>query len=203
MSVSEDQTFLQNAFIKDVKVIEKEKGYLSAPAFNLRVSPRILAAGARLIAHEFAKDKVQIVHAIPNSAHFIATAVALELGDTVRLHNSRKDSQIPVTWKEIYRKEVRSFTQSSDGSDFMSGLTFSFVRKGDRVLLVDDICARGETGARVIEGLLEKGVKVIGFAVLLDKVFQGGLERIEKLGVKTFSCVRVKSIHAGDTVELL
>ncbi|MEP7167514.1 MAG: phosphoribosyltransferase family protein [Candidatus Woesebacteria bacterium] len=202
MSVVSDKKFLHEAFLKDVRVIEKTKGYLSVPSFNLRVDPRILSAGAKLIAHEFQNDKVEIVHAIPNSAHFIATAVALELGEPVRLHNSRKDSQIPVTWKEVYRKEVRSFTQSTDGSDFMSGLTFSFVRKGDRVLLIDDICARGETGARVIEGLLEKGVKVVGFAVLFDKVFQGGLARIEKLGVKTFSCVRVKSIHTGDSVEL-
>lgn len=203
MSLAEDQQFLRNTFIQDVRVIEHEKGYVSAPSFNLRVSPKILAAGARLIVHAFKDEKIEIVHAIPNSAHFIATAVALELGDAVRLHNSRKDSQIPVTWKEIYRREVRSFTQSTDGFDFMSGLTFSFVRKGDHVLLIDDVCARGETGVRVIEGLLEKGVKVAGFAVLFDKVFQGGLARIEKLGVKTFSCVRVKSLRQGDAVELL
>lgn len=203
MSLSDDQKFLKEAFHKDIRVIEREKGYVSAPSFNLRVSPKVLAAGARLIANEFKDDDIQIVHAIPNSAHFIATAVALELGDSVRLHNSRKDSQIPVTWKEVYRREVRSFTQSTDGSDFMSGLTFSFVRKGDKVLLIDDVCARGETGLRVIEGLLEKKVNVIGFAVLFDKAFQGGLERIQKLGVKTYSCVRVKSILSGDAVQLL
>ncbi len=203
MSLVEDQKFLRDAFVKDVRVIDQERGYLSAPSFNLRINPVVLAAGARLIANEFKDLGAEIVHAIPNSAHFIAAAVALELGDTVRLHNSRKGSQIPVTWKEIYRKEVRSFTQSSDGSDFMVGLTFAFVRKGDRVLLIDDVCARGETGVRIIEGLLEKGVKVVGFAVLFDKVFQGGLERIEKLGIKTYSCVRVKSIGSGDRVRLL
>jgi len=39
--------------------------------------------------------------------------------------------------------------------------------------------------------------------VLFDKVFQGGLETVAELGVKVFSCVRVKELGENDRVVLL
>ena len=103
----------------------------------------------------------------------------------------------------MYREEVRSFTTSTAGMDVFSGINLSFVKKGDQVLLVDDVCAKGETGVRIVEGLRKRGVKVVGFAVLFDKVFQGGLETVAELGVKVFSCVRVKKLGENDRVVLL
>ena len=84
-----------------------------------------------------------------------------------------------------------------------SGINLSFVQKGDRVLLLDDVCATGETGYRIVSGLQKRGVNVVGFAVLFDKIFQGGLEYIGTLGVKVFSCIRVEKIEKGDKVTLL
>lgn len=198
-----DTDFLKKQFISGLHVVDAQKGYLSAPSFNLRINPLVLSAGARLIAQKFADEKIAAIHGIPHSGNYLAAAVSIAIGDSVRLHASRKDQAIPATWKEIYRREVRSFTASVGGVDVFSGINLSFVRKGDRVLLIDDVCARGDTGFSLIEGLLEKNVHVVGFAVLFDKVWQGGLARIESLGVKVFSCVRVKNIKKGDTVELL
>ena len=195
--------FLKKTFLTDAKVFDQERGYLSTPSFNLRISAAVLKSAAELIASEFHTQNIQIVHGVPHSGNYIATAVALELGGEVKIHASRKDHTVPATWKEVMRKEVRSFTSSFGGMDMYAGLNFSFVRKGDRVLVVDDVCARGETGSVIIEGLQERGVIVEGFAVLYDKIWQGGLEKISKLGIKTFSCVRVKSISKGDRIELV
>ncbi len=203
MSHLSDTDFLKKQFVTGLHVVDSQKGYLSVPSFNLRIDPCVLLAGARLIAHEFAGEPIDAVHGIPHSGNYLATAVATTLGERVRLHASRKDQTIPATWKEIYRREVRSYTTSMDGVDVFSGINLSFVRKGDHILLIDDVCARGETGATLIQGLQERGVHVAGFAVLFDKVWQGGLTRIEKLGVHVFSCVRVQSIGKGDTVSLL
>ena len=83
-----------------------------------------------------------------------------------------------------------------------SGINLSFVKKGDRVLILDDVCATGETGHRIISGLKERGVTVVGYAVLFDKVFQGGLDQIATLGIKVFSCVRVSEIGPHDRIVL-
>jgi adenine/guanine phosphoribosyltransferase-like PRPP-binding protein len=125
------------------------------------------------------------------------------MGNRVRIHSSRKDQFIPSTWKDVYRQELKSFTTSSDRVTVFSGINLSFVKKGDRVLLLDDVCATGETGYHIIEGLRKRGVTVVGYAVLFDKIFQGGLEYIQTLGIKTYSCIRVEKIGKGDSVTLL
>ncbi|MCG2691752.1 hypothetical protein L6272_02880 [Microgenomates group bacterium] len=201
--MAKDLEFLRSEFLREAKVIDVERGYISVSSFNLRMKPEVLAAAAKLIADFFKNDKIDTVHGIPHSGNYLATAVALELGDKVRLHSSRKDQNIPTSWKDVYRQEVRSFTTSTAGMDVFSGINLSFVKKGDRVLLLDDVCARGETGYKIIKGLQERGVTVVGYAVLFDKVFQGGLEYVAGLGVKVFSCIRVNKIGSNDKVELL
>ena len=185
---------LKSEFLAEARVLDADKGYISVPSFNLRMKPAVLKAAAQAIAGHFKNDQVEVVHGIPHSGNYLATAVAIELGGEVRLHSSRKDQNIPVSWKDVYRQEVRSFTTSTAGVDVFSGINLSFVKKGDRVLVTDDVCAKGETGYRIVKGLQARGVKVVGFAVLFDKVFQGGLDLVKSLEVKVFSCVRVKKI---------
>lgn len=201
--VTKELKFLREEFLREARVLDVDKGYVSVSSFNLRMKPEILKAAAKVIAREFKGDKVDTVHGIPHSGNYLAAAVAMELGSGVRLHSSRKDQNIPTSWKDVYREEVRSFTTSSAGIDVFSGINLSFVKKGDRVLLVDDVCAKGETGVRIVRGLMDRGVKMVGFAVLFDKVFQGGLEKVAELDIKVFSCVRVKELGENDRVVLL
>lgn len=195
--------FLKKEFLKDAKVIDHERGYISISSFNLRMKPAVLKAAAELIANEFRNENITVIHGIPHSGNYLATTVALALDKDVRLHASRKDQNIPTSWKDVYREEIRSFTTSNSGTTVFSGINLSFVQKGDRVLLLDDVCATGETGYRIISGLMERGVTVIGYAVLFDKVFQGGLDHIATLGIKVFSCIRVSEIGPHDKIVLL
>lgn len=194
--------YLKSEFLRDAKVLDPDRGYISVSSFNLRMKPQILKTSASVIANEFKGSGIDIVHGIPHSGNYLATAVALELSGNVRLHSSRKDQNIPTTWKDVYREEIRSFTTSNDAMQVFSGINLSFVQKGDRVLLLDDVCATGETGYHIVSGLQKRGVTVAGYAVLFDKIFQGGLEYVSSLGVKVFSCVRVEKIGKNDSVTL-
>ena len=201
-TLQSELAYLREEFLRDAKVLDPTRGYISVSSFNLRMKPHVLKSAAKIIAHEFKKDHIDIVHGIPHSGNYLATAVALELGGNIRLHASRKDQNVPSTWKDVYREEVRSFTTSSDNLTVFSGINLSFVQKGDRVLLLDDVCATGEAGYHLVGGLQKRGVTVVGLAVLFDKIFQGGLEYVATLGIKTFSCVRVEKIDKGDSVTL-
>lgn len=201
--VDRNLTFLRTEFLRDAKVIDAGRGYISVPSFNLRMKPDVLRAAAAVIANEFKNQNITAVHGIPHSGNYLATAVSLVLDGSVRLHSSRKDQNIPSSWKDVYREEIRSFTTSSSGAVVYSGINLSFVQTGDRILLLDDVCASGETGYRIISGLQKRGVNVVGYAVLFDKVFQNGLRTINDLGVRTFSCVRVTSIGSGDRISLM
>lgn len=200
--IEKDLMFLRQEFLREAKVIDAERGYISVSSFNLRMKPSVLSAAARLIAHQFQNDHINCIHGIPHSGNYLATAVTLALGNGARIHSSRKDQNIPTTWKDIYREEIRSFTTSNSGLTVFSGINLSFVQPGDHVLLIDDVCATGETGYHIIEGLRKRKVNVVGFAVLFDKMFQGGLDHVARLGVKVFSCVRVAEIGKGDRVAL-
>lgn len=202
MNLQSELAFLQTEFLRDAKVIDPDRGYISVSSFNLRMKPQILKSAAAIILNEFKICEIDIVHGIPHSGNYLATAIALELGSNTRLHSSRKDQNIPTTWKDVYREEVRSFSTSNDAMQVFSGINLSFVKKGDSVLLVDDVCATGETGYHIVSGLQKRGVNVVGFAVLFDKIFQGGLEYVATLGVKTFSCIRVEKIGKHDSVTL-
>jgi len=202
MKLQSELAYLKTEFLREAKVIDAERGYISISSFNLRMKPHVLKSAAILIANEFKNEHIDIVHGIPHSGNYLATAVAMELGDAVRLHASRKDQNIPSSWKDVYRAEVRSFTTSSGGATVFSGINLSFVQKGDRVLLVDDVCATGESGYHIVDGLQKHGVTVVGYAVLFDKIFQGGLDYVASLGIKVFSCVRVQEIGLHDRVVL-
>ena len=201
--IANELEFLRKEFKRESKVINAEKGYISISSFNLRMKPKVLKSAAKVIAAFFKDDEIDTVHGIPHSGNFLATAVAVELGEGVRLHSSRKDQNIPTSWKDVYREEVRSFTTSSSGVDVFAGINLSFVKKGDKVLVLDDVCAKGETGLKIVQGLKDRGVKVVGFAVLFDKVFQEGLQLIKETGIKVFSCVRVKELGKFDQVVLM
>ncbi|OGG14300.1 hypothetical protein A2875_01965 [Candidatus Gottesmanbacteria bacterium RIFCSPHIGHO2_01_FULL_46_14] len=202
-NLQRDLVFLHQEFIRDAKVLDLERGYISASAFNLRMKPAILGAAARLIAQAFASEKIDIIHGIPHSGNYLATAVALAMDNgKTRIHSSRKDQNVPTTWKDIFRAEIRSFTTSNSGMTVFSGINLSFVLPGDHVLIIDDVCATGETGTHIVSGLKKRGVNVVGFAVLFDKVFQGGLKEVEKLGVNVFSCIHVVSIGKHDQIQL-
>src|SRR3990167_3016001 len=93
-----------------IEALEKVKGYISVPSFNLRMKPAVLQAAGQVIAKEFKNDRVEVIHGIPHSGNYLATAVAVVLGGNLRLHSSSKDQNIPASWKDVYHQEVRSFT---------------------------------------------------------------------------------------------
>ncbi len=163
----------------------------------------LFAAAAKVIAHHFRNLGIDVIHGIPHSGNYLATAVALAMSGNIRLHASRKDQNVPNSWKEVYHQEIRSFLLSGEAGTVFAGINLSFVRPNERVLLIDDACGSGETGSRIIAGLLKRNVKVVGFAVMIDKIFQGGLERISKLGIETYSCIRIKEITPDGKIKIM
>ncbi|MBI2309596.1 hypothetical protein HYU89_01740 [Candidatus Collierbacteria bacterium] len=195
--------FLRRTFMEEARVLDARRGYISASSFNLRMQPEIMRAAARVIADHFCSSQINVIHGIPHGGNYLATAVALAMAGNVRLHASRKDQNIPTSWKEVYHQEVRSSSLSGEAGTVFAGINLSFVRPGERILLIDDICASGETGSKIIAGLVKRGVKVVGFAVMFDKMFQGGLKRISRLGVEVYSCIRVKEITSDGQIKIL
>lgn len=190
---------VMQAFLDEASVIDEKKGFISAPSTNQLRNPELQQSVARIIATEFSDIKIDKVFGIPISGINLATATAALLPG-VKEVPTRKGVETPTSWKQVFTAEIKSFT-----TEVKSSIKYSFVYPGDKVLVIDDVCAFGETATEVIHSLIEEAeADVVGFVVWWDKVFQGGLERIEKtFGIKTFSVIRVKEIGNNGKIILM
>ena len=57
--------YLKTEFLRDAKVIDPLRGYISISSFNLRMKPQVLKSAAAIIAQHFGNDRIDIVHGIP------------------------------------------------------------------------------------------------------------------------------------------
>ncbi len=66
-------------------------------------------------------------------------------------------------------------------------------KKGERVILVDDLVTKADTKLEAIRAVESQGVKVVGLVVLVDRQ-QGGKEKVEKAGYKIWIAFTIREL---------
>ena len=75
------------------------------------------------------------------------------------------------------------------------------LKRGDRVLLVDDFIAHGETATGFIKGLQNNDVTTVALASYLIKYFQPGYNKIvEETGVQPLRAIGVDHISTENEI---
>jgi adenine phosphoribosyltransferase len=127
-----------------------------------------LREAARLMADPFRNDGIDLVIGIESRGFIFGAAVAIELG--AGFVPIRKPGKLPF-------KTVRQEYSLEYGTDTIE-MHADAVRKGQRVLMVDDLLATGGTMAaacRLVEGL---GGVVAGTSFLVELTFLGGRKKL-------------------------
>ncbi|WP_346864872.1 phosphoribosyltransferase family protein [Methanocalculus sp. MSAO_Arc2] len=88
---------------------------------------------------------------------------------------ARKELPKTMQGLEIHEK-ARSRTKGTETSLFI--LT-EHIREHDRILIIDDVLARGETASALIRLARRSGAAVVGVGVLVEKRYEAGRARIE------------------------
>ncbi len=194
------EAFLRQEFLKVAKVTNHEKGYVSVPFINQLVNPRSQGFAADLIVYHCQSRGCEIdkVVQIPNSGNPLATTVAERLNTP--LAPGRKGKAIPGAWSQpiVIEETSPSFT-TGESSTF----TFNGLEPGDKILLVDDVVAHGDTSLLVIKKLREKGIIITELAVYFAKLFQPGVEKLqEETGINPFYVIGVQEIFPDGTLSL-
>lgn len=122
------------------------------------------------MARPFESKKIDKVVAIDARGFLLATPIAYKIGAGVSL--VRKKGKLPYkTIEESYEKEY--------GPDILT-MHEDTVKKGEKVLIVDDILATGGTVEAVIKMVEKMGGEVAGISFMVDLPFLGGSQKLKK-----------------------
>lgn len=123
--------------------------------------------------------KVDAVAGVESRGFVVATALALKFGKGVVM--VRKAGKLPgKTLKKSYDIEY--------GSAIME-LQQSAIKKGENILIADDLIATGGTAIAAAQLIEDVGGKVAGFAFIIELSDLHGAERLCKMGYEVHSLV--------------
>ena len=129
-------------------------------------------------ARRFADAGITRVATIEASGIAPAAMAALALGVPLVI---MKKSVSSILKDGILQTEVFSFTKNSS---YQLTLKAEFIKKNDRVLLIDDFLANGEAAFGAARLLNEAGAYVAGIGIVIAKAFQPGLKKLRTEGFR-------------------
>ena len=131
------------------------------------------------LAAPYIEMNIDNVAGIEARGFIFGTAVAYELG--AGFVPIRKKGKLPFdTYEQDYELEY--------GQDTIE-MHADSIRKGERVLVVDDLIATGGTAEAAIKLIQKTGAEIVGAAFVVDLPDLGGLKRITEMGVPVTALV--------------
>lgn len=184
---------LQQRILSDGKVLPG--GILKVDGFlNHQIDPALLYEMALELKRLYAGEEVTKVLTIEASGIAIAAMTGYVFGCPLVFAKKSKSKNIS---NDLYSVEVESFTHGNTNTVVVSK---EYLKKEDRVLIIDDFLA---TGAALVglKKLVElSGATLVGAGIAIEKVFQGGGELLRSQGLRIESLARIASMENGKLV---
>jgi xanthine phosphoribosyltransferase len=158
------------------------RGILKVDSFiNHQVDPALmLAVGGALAAHFGAMGVTKVLTAEISG---IAPALMTSLALGVPVVYARKTK--PITMPEdVFRRKAPSHTKEG-GVELM--VSPEFLGPQDRVLIIDDFLASGQTILALARLAQDAGAEIAGIGAVIEKSFEGGRHALKLLDVPIYS----------------
>jgi adenine phosphoribosyltransferase len=163
--------------IRDIPDFPK-KGIIFKDITTLLKKPEALKAAIDDLARKFAKEKVKYVVGIESRGFIFGTALAYKLG--VGFIPVRKKGKLPA--------KTRAVTYDLEyGSDTLE-IHEDALKKGDKILVVDDLLATGGTVSAVTKLVTGLGARVCGIGFVIELSFLNGRDKLK--GFPVYSIVQ-------------
>ena len=98
---------------------------------------------------------------------------------------------------DYYLTDVKSFTRKEITEVIVSK---KYLQKDENVLIVDDFLAEGNAATGLVALCKQAGANVVGVAVVIEKIFQGGRSSLENMGYKVFAGASIKAFKDNKPV---
>ncbi len=171
------------------------RGILKVDSFlNHQVDPALmLAAGGALAAHFGALGITKVLTAeISGIAPALTTALALG----VPVVYARKSK--PVTMPEnVFIQIAPSHTKSERVYLMVSP---EFLSHHDKILIVDDFLATGDTIIALLRLAQAARAEVLGVGAVIEKSFEGGRAKLEKMGLRVRSLAVIQEMTDNEII---
>jgi len=171
------------------------KGILKVDSFiNHQVDPMLMMAVGEELARRFAQARATkvLTAEISGIAPALMTALALKL-PVVYARKSR-----PITMPQgAYTQEAPSHTKGKVVELIVSP---EYLSAADRVLVVDDFLATGQTIAALIKIVERANATLVGVGAVIEKSFEGGRAGLVGCGVPVETLVQIIDMSDGRIV---
>jgi len=171
-------------------------GILKVDGFiNHQIDPQLMRHAGEVLARRFAKAGATKVLTAEISGIAPALAVGLVLDRPVVYARKTR----PITMAEpVYVESAPSHTK---GLEVLLMASPEYLSQGERVLIIDDFLASGQTIAALARLVQKAGSAVVGIGVLIEKQFERGREELAPLGVPIEALVTIVAMQ-GDQIVL-
>ena len=183
---------LKDKIVKDGRWVGE--GILKVDSFlNHQVDITLMDQIGEYIAQIYQGEQIDRVLTAETSGIAIACSVSRALGG-VPMVFAKKNKPITMT-DEFYQSMALSFTKGTSNSFCVSKM---YLHEGEKVLIVDDFLARGESGSALCEIVKSAGAEIVGYTAVIEKLDQHGADKIrERYGCKVQSLAIIKQVQNG------
>lgn len=158
-----------NAQIRNVPDFPKP-GIMFKDITPLLSNAEALRQTARLLSKPFSTDEVDVVIGMESRGFLFGTNMAMELN--AGFVPVRKPNKLPYT-------KISATYELEYGTDMVE-MHSDAIKKGDRVVIHDDLIATGGTAAAATELVKKLGGVVVGYSFIIELTFLSGHEKLEK-----------------------
>jgi xanthine phosphoribosyltransferase len=170
-------------------------GILKVDSFvNHQVDPVLMMACGQEFARLFRPVNPTKVLTAEISGIAPALATGYALGIPVVYARKTKPITMPDT---VFLTTAPSHTKQREVEIMASP---EYLRAGERVLIIDDFLATGQTILALARIAQAAGAKVVGVGALIEKTFEGGRQALSGLNVPVESLARIVSMDDGQIV---
>jgi xanthine phosphoribosyltransferase len=165
------------------------RGIIKVDGFvNHQIDPALTAQMGVEFAQRFAQAEVDgLTKVITAEVSGIAPALATAQALNVPLVYARKHR--PITMPDgFFLAEAPSHTK---GGIVRLMISPQYLGVGDRVLLIDDFLATGETIHALVGLVQQSGATLCGIGCVIEKVFEGGREQLADLDVPIVTLAKI------------
>jgi xanthine phosphoribosyltransferase len=170
-------------------------GILKVDSFvNHQVDPVLMDRCGKEFARRFAALGATKVLTAEISGIAPAVTTAIHLGLPVVYARKHKPITMP---DQVYLTLAPSHTKGRMVELIVSP---EYLANGERVLIIDDFLASGQTILGLARLAEASGSKIVGVGALIEKVFEGGREALKPLGVPIESLACITSMEEDKIV---